>query len=72
MLDAVPAFTAAETIGARLDALDTAPLPPTGRWTALAATVVPVVLTAFVGAALLGESLPFHHGVSGLLEYCPL
>lgn len=71
MLDAVPAFTTAETLLARLDALDAAPRPT--PWRAKLAAVTPaVILGATIGAALVTGTLPLHHGVLGLVGYCPL
>lgn len=70
MLDAVPAFTTAETIGARLDALDATPRSPVGRWNVVAATVPLVALTGVVGVALLTGSSPIHHGALSLVDLC--
>ena len=71
MLAPVPAFNAVETIGARLDALDTDLRTPPARWR-LAAILPTVVLTGAVGIAVLTGSAPIHHGVFGILGYCPM
>jgi hypothetical protein len=71
MLDAVPAFTTAETICERLDALATGPRATTIYWQC-AATAPALLLTAAVGAGLVTGSIPVHHGALGLLGYCPL
>jgi hypothetical protein len=71
MLEAVPAFTTAETLRARLDALDTSPRP-TSRRCKLAAVTPAALLTLTIGTALLTGTLPVHHGVLGLLGYCSL
>jgi hypothetical protein len=66
-----PAFTSAETIGERLSALGTSPRPPSLRWR-LAAAGPALVLATLVAATLLTGSGPVHHGLVGLLGYCPL
>jgi hypothetical protein len=71
MLEAVPAFTTAETLRARLDALHTTP-QPTPRHCRFATVTPAVTLTVVVGAALLTGVPPVHHGALSLLNYCPL
>lgn len=71
MLGPLPAFSAAFTLLARLDALDTLPAdPPLGP---RAAVFVPVVgLVAVATACLLGWIVYTHHGVIGRVGFCPL
>lgn len=71
MLAPVPAFSAAETIGARLAALDAELSTPATRWR-LAAALPTIALTATVGIALVTGSAPIHHGIFGIFGYCPL
>jgi beta-lactamase regulating signal transducer with metallopeptidase domain len=71
MLDAVPAFTTAETLRARLDALHTTP-QPTPRHCRFATVTPAVTLTVIVAGALLTGVPPVHHGALSLLNYCPL
>jgi beta-lactamase regulating signal transducer with metallopeptidase domain len=71
MLVPVPAFSAAETIGARLVALDTDPSAPRARWR-LAAVLPTVTLTVTIAVALLTGSAPIHHGVLGAFGCCRL
>jgi hypothetical protein len=71
MVAPVPAFTTIETIAARLDALDAGPPAAPARWR-LAATAPAVALGVTIAAALLTGTGPIHHGVLGLVGYCPL
>lgn len=67
----VPAFTSAETICERLDALDTVPQAVPAHWR-VAAVAPAIALAATVGATLLTSSALIHHGILGLFGYCPL
>jgi len=71
MLDAVPAFTTADTICERLDALDTGPRHVTTYWRCVAALPA-FALIAAIAVGILSGSIPVHHGVLGLLGYCPV
>lgn len=70
MLGPVPAFTAAFTLRARLDALATPPPDPTlGQRAAAFAPLA--ALAAVATAGLTGSSVAAHHGVVDLLGLCP-
>jgi beta-lactamase regulating signal transducer with metallopeptidase domain len=70
MLGPVPAFTAAFTLMARLDALATPPRDPT--LIQRAAAFAPLAgLAAVTTAGLMGWSVATHHSIVGLLGFCP-
>jgi Zn-dependent protease with chaperone function len=69
MLSLLPAFTAACTLAARLDALGTPPPDPTLRQRAAVAGPV-FALASVVAACLVLWSTYTHHGVLGLLGFC--
>ncbi len=71
MLDAVPAFTTAETICERLDALDADPQAVSVGWRC-AAALPALGLVAVVAAGLVIGGIPVHHGALGLVGYCPV
>ena len=71
MLAPVAAFTAAETIAARLDALATDHATPPTHWR-LAAAAPAAALAATAGLALLTHSGHVHHGMFGLFGGCCL
>lgn len=71
MLDAVPAFSTAETLAARLDALQAAPRPAPVHCR-LATAAPAVLLTGVVDLALVTGTGPLHHGAFILLSACPL
>lgn len=71
MLEAVPTFSTAETLRARLAALDTQPEPTPPRCK-VAAAAPAVTLTIAADVALLTGGLPLHHGALSLLGACPL
>lgn len=71
MLGPVPAFTAAFTLVARLDAL--AVPPPTPGLRQRAAVFAPLAgLTVVAASCLLAWSFYTHHSVLGLVGFCPL
>lgn len=71
MLKVVPAFTSACTLLARLDALDTDPPAPSVAERAV--VVAPIAgLAAVIAGCLLVWSTFTHHGMLGLLGFCPL
>jgi hypothetical protein len=66
----VPAFTEADTIMARLEALAVAP-PRPGLRTRVAA-MGPMVALSALGTGSIGAcALVAHHGIDGLLGHCP-
>jgi hypothetical protein len=70
MLGPVPAFTAAFTLLARLDALATPPLEPSlGQRAAVFAPLAG--LAAVAGSGLLGWAVVTHHHVLDMLGFCP-
>ncbi len=71
MLAPVPSFTTGCTILDRLAALDREPPAPTTA--TRAAAVAPLLgLTALIGVTLVAWSTFTHHGLVGLLGFCPL
>ncbi len=71
MLDPVPAFGAAATLAARLEALDAS--PPSPRLGHRAAACAPVAgLAMVVAASLLTWVVYTHHRVIGLVGSCPV
>lgn len=71
MLAPLPAFMAASTLVARLDALGTPPPDPTCRQRVTAAGPV-LALASVVAACVVLWSTYTHHGLLGLLGFCPL
>jgi hypothetical protein len=70
MLGPVPAFTAAFTLVARLDALADPPPAPDLRQRATA--FVPLAGLTVAASCLLAWSFFTHHSVLGLVGFCPL
>lgn len=71
MLGPVPGFTTGCTILDRLAALDRQPPAPTVATRVVAAAPL-LGLTALIGAALIAWSTFTHHGLLGLVGFCPL
>lgn len=71
MLGPVPSFTTGCTILDRLAALDREPPAPTAATRAAAAAPL-LGLTALVGAAFVAWSTFTHHGLLGLVGFCPM
>jgi len=70
MLGPVPAFTAAFTLLARLDALATPPLEPSLGQRAM--VFAPLAgLAAVAGSGLLGWTVVTHHSIHDMLGLCP-
>ncbi len=71
MLGPVPSFTTGCTILDRLAALDREPPTPTTATRAAAAAPL-LGLTAMIGVTLIAWSTFTHHGLLGLVGFCPL